>query len=144
MNTPDIKNRARIMNLARSCAVSPATLADDCQVLGLAELESEIEAELRYWKVNNLHAGLLYADELAYALGCSRTQVYAMRELGFPMPAGLATLSEAVSWIDETDFSMKKYREQWVPSAALRANAARMSLKLRAREIEKKNEGSAA
>lgn len=143
MNTPNIKNRSRIMDLAESCAVSPVTLADDCQALGLAELESGIEAERRQWKVKNLHAGLLYADELAYALGCSRTQVYAMRELGFPMPAGLATLPEAVSWIDETDFSMKKYWKQWVPSAAQHANAARISLTLRAREIAKR-EGSAA
>lgn len=53
---------------------------------------------------------LLFADELACALGRSRVFVYAMVSEGFEMPAGLATHVEAALWLMENSgFSAANY-----------------------------------
>jgi len=42
----------------------------------------------------------LTPKELAAALGRSRTYVYAMRAQGFRMPGNMATLQQALDWLE--------------------------------------------
>lgn len=45
------------------------------------------------------HHKLLTTKELAEALRRAPSYVYKMRKLGFPMPGGVATISEAREWL---------------------------------------------
>lgn len=44
---------------------------------------------------------LLTVKELAFELRKNASYVYAMRARGFKMPAGLATLNQALKWLDK-------------------------------------------